>query len=105
MKTLHLTLKKKWFDMIAAGIKKEEYREIKPYWVQRLMTLTDKATLKQDYDIVEFKNGYGKAAPTMRVEFKGVEMKYPAPEHSEWHDGIKDKVFIIKLGEVVTITQ
>jgi len=37
MKTLHLTLKKKWFDMIESGEKLEEYREIKPYWVQRLM--------------------------------------------------------------------
>lgn len=37
MKTLHLTLKKKWFDMIASGEKKEEYREIKPYWLKRLM--------------------------------------------------------------------
>ena len=33
---LRLTLKKKWFDMIAAGIKKEEYREWKPYWFNRL---------------------------------------------------------------------
>lgn len=37
MKTLHLTLKKKWFDMIASGNKIEEYREIKPYWVSRLV--------------------------------------------------------------------
>ena len=37
MKTLHLTLKKKWFDMIASGKKKEEYREIKPYWFERLV--------------------------------------------------------------------
>lgn len=33
---LRLTLKKKWFDMIAAGIKKEEYREIKWHWVCRM---------------------------------------------------------------------
>ena len=33
---LHLTLKKYWFDMIKSGIKKEEYREIKDYWVKRL---------------------------------------------------------------------
>lgn len=37
MKTLHLTLKKKWFDMIASGEKKEEYREIKPYWIARFI--------------------------------------------------------------------
>ena len=32
MKYLQLTLKKKWFDLILSGEKKEEYREIKPYW-------------------------------------------------------------------------
>src|SRR6478609_2178429 len=37
MKILHLTLKKKWFDMIASGEKKEEYRELKPYWAKRLI--------------------------------------------------------------------
>lgn len=37
MKILHLTLKKKWFDMIASGEKKEEYREIKPYWEKRFI--------------------------------------------------------------------
>ena len=31
MKTLTLSLKLKWFDMIKAGVKKEEYREIKPF--------------------------------------------------------------------------
>ena len=29
---LILPIKKKWFDMIASGEKKEEYREIKPYY-------------------------------------------------------------------------
>lgn len=36
---LHLVLKGKWYDMIATGTKKEEYREIKPYWVRRLTTM------------------------------------------------------------------
>ena len=31
MSTLHLTLKKQWFDMILSGEKTEEYRDIKPY--------------------------------------------------------------------------
>ena len=30
---LTLPIKKKWFDMILSGEKKEEYREIKPYYV------------------------------------------------------------------------
>lgn len=37
MEVLHLTLKKKWFDFIASGEKKEESREIKPYWDSRLL--------------------------------------------------------------------
>ena len=35
-KILDLVLKDKWYDMIAAGIKREEYREIKPYWTKRI---------------------------------------------------------------------
>lgn len=31
-KILRLTICKKWFVMIIAGTKKEEYREIKAYW-------------------------------------------------------------------------
>lgn len=38
MKTLTLSLKKKWFDLIKAGIKKEEYREISDYWKKRLFS-------------------------------------------------------------------
>lgn len=36
MKILNLPLKARWYDMIESGEKKEEYREIKPYWYQRL---------------------------------------------------------------------
>lgn len=37
MKTLYLPLKKEWYEMIEAGIKKEEYREESPYWRRRLI--------------------------------------------------------------------
>ena len=38
-KTLTLALKKKWFDMIKAGLKKEEYRECSDYWIRRFEKL------------------------------------------------------------------
>jgi hypothetical protein len=38
-KILYLTLKKKWFDMILSGEKKEEYREIKEHWALILMIM------------------------------------------------------------------
>ena len=34
---LKLVVKKKWFDMIVSGEKTEEYREIKPYWIDKLV--------------------------------------------------------------------
>lgn len=34
---LHLPLKPKWFEMTKAGIKTEDYREIKPYWANRFL--------------------------------------------------------------------
>ena len=36
-KVLTLTVSKQWFDMILAGEKKEEYRAIKSYWINRLL--------------------------------------------------------------------
>ena len=35
---LILPIKKKWYDMILSGEKKEEYREIKPYYTKRFKT-------------------------------------------------------------------
>ena len=61
-----LPIKKKWFDMIASGEKKEEYREIKPYWETRFIN-----ELKRTADIpiwVLFKNGYRKDSPTIKCE-------------------------------------
>lgn len=43
--TLYLPLKKNWFDMIKAGIKKEEYREIKPYYIRKFIKFD---TLRED---------------------------------------------------------
>jgi len=34
---LNLPLKKKWFEMTKAGIKKEDYREMSDYWIKRLV--------------------------------------------------------------------
>lgn len=34
MRTLTLHLKRKWFDLIKSGEKKEEYREQTTYWIK-----------------------------------------------------------------------
>jgi len=71
MNILHLTLMKKWFDQILTGIKRVEYREIKPYWTTRLL---DKNGKPKQYDIIEFRNGYSKDARKMKVEFEGLKI-------------------------------
>lgn len=46
-KKLTLPLKGEWFDMIKSGIKKEEYREINPYWVIRLFPKSERFYIKE----------------------------------------------------------
>lgn len=132
MKTLHLTLKKKWFDMIASGEKKEEYRELKPYWVRRLIssdrypkeTPDDYKNLPWDicYDIVD--NGYRPDVVLKayfsdlrnfeRIVFKNGYAK-DAPmitleckgieigeANPDWSDNWIGEVFKIKLGEIIS---
>lgn len=89
-KILHLTLKKKWYDMIASGDKKEEYREMKPYWHKRL--------LNKDYDYIIFKNGYSKEAPSMKAEFLGLQSGLGI---EKWGAELGQRTYIIKLGKVV----
>jgi hypothetical protein len=119
---LHLTVKKKWFDMIASGEKKEEYRALKDYWGYRLcykvqvpwggymskwskLRLGDRECLKDDclpnfesFDVIRFRNGYNTNSPTIDIECKGIEIgngKY------EW--GCTSESFIIKLGKILSI--
>ncbi|MFA5153171.1 MAG: ASCH domain-containing protein [Clostridia bacterium] len=88
MKILHLTLQKKWFDSIATGIKKEEYRKLKSYWKSRFFNKD--GSIKQ-FDEIHFKNGYNKNCPFMRIEWKGLKItKSPV-------------VFCILLGKVLEI--
>lgn len=93
-KILYLTLKKQWFDLIHSGIKTEEYREIKPYWIKRL-TKTSIGFHPSDYTHVHFRLGYAKEAPTMKFEISGFTIGCGNPD---WGGTNKD-VFIIKLGK------
>ena len=58
---LHLNLRRPFFDLIATGLKKTEYRECTPYWKKRLEG--------RDYDVIRFRNGYATKAPIMDVQY------------------------------------
>jgi hypothetical protein len=89
MKILHLTLKKQWFDLIASGQKKEEYREMKPYWHKRL---------NQHFDVICFKNGYSASSPKVTVELKEVLSGLGI---IEWGAPEGQRVYILRLGNIL----
>lgn len=62
---LVLPIKKKWFDMIASGEKKEEYREIKPYYTTRFQNLWRGSLIggRAERKIM-FRNGYSSKSPS-----------------------------------------
>ncbi len=66
MPILHLTLYRKWFDLIATGFKVVEYRQDTPRWRKRLFN--ENGTPKQ-FDEIHFRNGYGHHRPLVVTEF------------------------------------
>ena len=88
---LTLPIKKKWFDMIKSGEKKEEYREIKPYYEKRFEPyIPDFGNMKMQHmehgtafwevaDEIIFRNGYSKNNPTIRCKIK-IRKGYGKPE-------------------------
>lgn len=86
--------------MIACGLKKEEYRTIKPYWTKRLMESDSSGKIQwfKDFDIIRFRNGYSKDAPTIDVEFKGVCIGEPKPN---WSANAKGPHYCLQIGEIL----
>lgn len=126
MKTLSLVLKRKWFDMIASGEKTEEYREIKPHWMQRLCELRSVGGRRpammtshlaifysknthlfkfhietyevvfKNFDAITFYLGYAKARPSMTFTIKEIAI---SPGRTEWGAEKGKMYFVIKLGK------
>jgi len=88
---LRLTLKRKWFDMIARGEKKEEYRAPSKWILSRL--------LDKNYDLVEFRNGYAPDAPMVAVEYLG--WAFAAEGRPEWGAVPEKRYVTIRLGRVL----
>ena len=112
-KTLHLNLKKKWFDMILSGEKKEEYRAITEYWLRRFFKdakfvyntsfnigyLTSSNT--RDFETITFSNGYQKDRPQFEIEFKKLRL---GKGLEKWGADSQEQYFIFELGEILSKT-
>jgi len=97
---LPLVLRRKWFDEIRLGGKREEYRACTPYWAIRLSNWDNAPA---EHHVVEFRLGYAKNAPRMAF----CSPWYTATDecrHPEW--GEPDTLhYIIILGERVELEQ
>lgn len=98
-RTLHLTIKSHWFDLIASGEKVFEYREYKPYWISRLLCKSG----TRNFTDVLFRNGYGPNRPAIRVEFLGMAIikgRDCSPDNGE--ELLEEKkYFVIGLGNIL----
>ena len=125
MKTLHINLFSKWFELTHEGKKMEDYRELTPYWFQRLVfdykkifkyhtgynweddiyrkegvlhicTKKSSTIAFKPFDTTTISNGYKTDRPQFVVEHKRIEI---GTGKSSW-GAIKGRIyFIIKHGD------
>lgn len=106
---LTLPIKKKWFDMIKSGVKKEEYREIKPYYDKRLFNYCRLVALEEyAYDVwghpefeVIFRNGYSKTSPKIKCKVN-CRKGYGKPE---WGAEPDKEYYVLKILSVEEVSE
>lgn len=126
-KVLDLSLSYHWYEEIASGRKKEEYRQIKPFYCCRLsdfckykhyntsnvmfgvdtvphcsinndsLCAAHNHVYAKEYTHVRFHKGQGSPI-IMLVECKGISVGKGNPE---WGAPTDEEVYIIKLGKVI----
>lgn len=112
-KILHLNIKRKWFDMIKSGEKKEEYRDIKPFYERKFINIKEKEKRHiwkngfwilqghmafRPHDIIIcFSNGYAKNRDQIFIECTGLKKGIGK---KEWGASLNDQ-FILSLGNIL----
>ena len=106
---LTLPIKKKWFDMILSGEKKEEYREIKPYYAGRFYRnyivsgvglewiLNSNPVVCKD---IILRNGYSKNSPSIMC-YVHIEKGYGK---EQWGAELGKEYYVLKILSVEKIS-
>lgn len=100
MKTLHLNLRRKWFDMILSGEKLEEYREMSVYWSDRFL-INHKGVICK-WDTITFSNGYAKNRNQFVIELKEIKMDMGK---TQWGAELHKIYFVLYLGKIINEEQ
>ena len=92
MKTLNLIIKQCYFDEIIKGTKKQEFREVKPTTIKKLLQLDEEGFEIEDadgnaqpikYDAIQFYVGYNKDRDNALVEVKSAYCEIITNEKGE----------------------
>lgn len=100
---LILPIKKKWFDMIIARAKPEEYREISPYYKSRFKSIFDMypySCIPTGFDKQQLmlRNGYSRKSPSCVIT-ASLDIKTGNPE---WGAEKGKEYFVLKIHDVVS---
>lgn len=99
MKILDLPLKAKWYDMIESGIKTEEYREIKEFWIKRLLWIHK--YIDDPVEWSEFVNELRHPTNYTRDElFKSQLAEFAYYTHVRFRYGYTKRTMLFKLGNI-----
>ena len=101
---LPLVLKRRWFDLVATGQKREEYRDYTAYWQTRIRNWFDRSAIDGLILVIEFRLGY--AARAQRTAFLLDSLFIRAAyrfEHPDWGEPCGEH-YALGLGERVVLT-
>ena len=84
--TLNLTMRRKWFDMVARGIKTEEYRDCENRQVQRAyLWASNNRDWSESRPVAVFRNGYRMDSRALVVKIVGFDLRgREEVKHPEW---------------------
>ena len=99
---LEISIAEPWFSMIVNGEKKEEYREIKPYWISRFKNVFSMypysvIPVGTDRHWIRLRNGYGKSRPSCLIQ-ASLDIRRGKPE---WGAEPEKEYFVLVIHDVV----
>ena len=97
---LTLPIKKKWFDMIFSGGKKEEYRKLSEYYATRFRKLFNDDNEKMAISkkqLIAFRNGYASSSPYF-VALCSCREDFGNPE---WGAEPGEKYFVLTIHKII----
>lgn len=92
MKVLNLIIRQKYFDAILAGRKVQEFREVRPTTIKKLLQLDEEGFEIEDadgnaqpikYDAIQFYVGYNKDRDSALVEVVGTHCEIFVDDNKE----------------------